>query len=161
MKFTIPDLILFKKMVSYSNEDDEKELSKILHKKQTNFCKIIDSISYDPRCFEVHRYCTLFCAIASEHAEAIIDSRYEEYIKIPEPYFDTMTHLVAQQNIAIGKRGVTYPSRIKKYVLNTLNFDDEDNEWMLIMIPAFLYTIEIFYSKENPNNFFMDLYDSL
>jgi hypothetical protein len=161
MKFTIPDLRLFKKMVRYSNEDDEKELSKILHNKQPNFCKIIDSISYDPRCFEVHRYCTLFCAIASEHAEAIIDSRYEEYIKIPEPYFDTMAHLVAQQNIAIGKRGLTYPSRIKKYVLNTLNFDGEDNEWMLIMIPAFLYTIEIFYSKENPDNFIMDLYDSL
>jgi len=161
MKFTISDLRLFKKMVSYSNKDDEKELSKILHNKQPNFCEIIDSISYDPRCFEVHRYCTLFCAIASEHAEKIIDSRYEEYIKIPELYFDTMAHLVAQQNICIGKRGVTFPSRIKKYVLNSLNFDDKDSEWILIMIPAFLYTIETYYNKENPDNFFKDLGYSL
>ncbi len=161
MKFTVPDLRLFKKMVDYSNEDDEKELSKILHNKQPNFCKIIDPISYDPRCFGVHRYCTLFCGIASEHAERIIDSGYEEYIQIPDPYFDTIARLIAQQNITIGKRGVTYPSRIKKYVLNMLNFDDDDNEWMLIMIPAFLYTIETFYNKENPDIFFEDLGYSL
>jgi hypothetical protein len=154
-------ITIFKKMVRYSNEDDEKELSKILHNQQPGFCKIIDSISYDPRCFEVHRYCTLFCTIASEHAEGIIDSKFEGYIKIPEPYFDTMAHLIAQQNIAIGKRGITYPSRIKKYVLNTLNFDDEDNVWILIMIPTFLYTIETFYSKENPDTFFEYLSYSL
>ena len=72
-----------------------------------------------------------------------------------------MAHLVAQQNICIGKRGITFPSRIKKYVLNSLNFDDEDSEWILIMIPAFLYTIETYYNKENPDNFFKDLGYSL
>ena len=161
MKFTIPDLKMFKKMVAYSNIDDEKELYKMLHHKQPYFCNLIDSISNDPRCFEVHKYCTLFCAIASEHAEQIIISRYEEYIKIPEQYFDTMAHLVAQQNIVIGKRGLTYSSRINKNVLNGLNFDNEDMEWILIMAPAFLYTIETFYNKENPEFYFMDLYDSL
>ena len=37
MKFTIPDLRLFKKMVSYSNSDDEMELSKNLHQEQPYF----------------------------------------------------------------------------------------------------------------------------
>ncbi len=159
--FTVPDLKLFKKMVSYSNSEDEKELSKDLHKKQPYFCNIIDPIGNDRRCFEVHRYCTLFCAVASEHAELIIKGRYEDYIKIPEVYFDTMLHLVAQENPIIGKRGLSYPDRIKKYILNSLDFDNEDNEWLLIMIPAFLNTIENFYNKKNPECFFMDLYYEL
>lgn len=156
MKFTVPDLRLFKKMVIYANSDDEKELSKSLHKEQPYFCNIIDPIAYDSRCLEVHRFCTLFCSIASEHVEQVLNTIYEEYIKIPEEYFNTIAHLVAQKNINIGKRGLTYPDRINKYVLNKLDFDNEDTEWLLIMIPSFLYTIESFYSKQNPENFFMD-----
>ncbi len=161
MKFTVPNLKLFKKMVSYSSPEDEKDLSKDLHKKQPHFCRIIDPISNDPRCFEVHCFCTLFCANASEHAELIIKGRYEDYIKISGEYFDTMAHLVAQKNPIIGKRGLNYPDRINKNILRSLDFDNEDNEWLLIMIPAFLYTIESFYGKENPEYFFMDLYHEL
>ncbi len=152
MKFTVPDLRLFKKMVSCSNSDDEKELSKSLHEEQPNFCNLIDSISYDPRCFEVHRFCTLFCSVASEHAKLTINARYEEYIIIPKQYFDIMAHLIAQKKLSIGKRGFTYPNRINKHILDNTTFDNEDREWLLIMIPTFLYTIESFYSRINPEN---------
>ena len=161
MKYTVPDLRLFKKMMRYSNSDDEKELSKSLYIQQPNFFNIIDKIAYDPRCFKVSQFCTLFCAIASEHAELVLSARYEEYIKIPEEYFNTVSHLIAQKNIIIGKRGLTYPERIKKYILNNVDFDNDDTDWLLIMIPTFLYTIELFFSKHNPEYFFMNLYSEL
>jgi hypothetical protein len=68
-------------MVSYSNSDDEKELLKSSHKEQPYFCNLIDPIFYDPRCFEAHIFCTLFCSVASERAQMNINARYEEYIK--------------------------------------------------------------------------------
>lgn len=161
MKFTVPDIKRLKQMVSYSNSDDEKELSKNLHKEQPYFCNLIDELSYDPRCFEVHKFCTLFCGVASEKAQLILNEEYEEYIKIPEQYFDTMKHLIAQKNPVIGKRGFTYPSRIEKHVLKNTTFDDVDREWLLITIPAFLYTIESFYNSTNPERFFSLLYNEL
>ena len=157
MKFTVPDLRLFKKMVKYSNSDDEKELSKSLHKDQPSFCNLIDPVAYDSRCRKVHRFCTLFCAIASEHAKNVVNAGYEKYIKIPGEYFDTMAYMVVQMKIIIGKRGLTYADRIKLNVLNRLDFADDDTEWLLIRIPSFLYTIECFFGKQNPEDFFKSL----
>ncbi len=112
MKFTVADLRLFAKMVEYSNSDDVKELSTGLHDTQPYFCQIIQTIAYDPRCVEVYRFCLLFCAIASEHAERVLQRRYEEYVMIPKEYFETMAHMIAQKNHSIGKRGRSYPVRV-------------------------------------------------
>lgn len=148
-------------MVSYSNSEDEIECFKSLHKNQPYFCELIDPIADDPRCFEAHKFCTLFCSNASEQAELFLNASLLEYIIIQKEYFDTVAHLVIQQNSIIGKRGLTYPDRIKKYVLYDLGFDEVDEDWLLMMIPSFLYTIEIFFGKENPELFFMRLYDEL
>ncbi len=161
MKFTTKDLRLFKRMVNYSSPDDKKELSRNLHRNQPYFCNIIDPTACDPRCSKVYQFCTLFCSIASEHIELILNERYEEYTKIPEEYFGTVAHLIAQENTNIGNRGITYPGRIKKHIVNSLGFDNSDTQWLLIMIPAFLYTIEAFFSKENPEYYFEGLCNQL
>ena len=110
---------------------------------------------------EVHKFCILFCGAASENAQLILDAACKDYIKIPERYFDLMVHLIAQKNPSIGKSGFTYPGRIDKHVLKNTAFDDVDREWLLIMIPAFLYTIESFYGRTNPEGFFSVLYNEL
>jgi hypothetical protein len=60
MKYTVADLKLIKKMVDFSNTDDQLKLSKSLHKNQPYFCNIIDQVKIDPRCLEAHLFCTYF-----------------------------------------------------------------------------------------------------
>lgn len=87
--------------------------------------------------------------------------RHEEYVTIPKEYFDTMAQMIAQKNLCIGKRGQSYPDRIQKYVLSPCHFDPDDTEWLLIMIPSFLYTLENFFGKKDPEIFFVSLYNEL
>ena len=85
------------------------------------------------------RYCKLFCSLSFEHAELVSEVYIE---KISEWLFDDISHAIAQKNPIIGKRALGFPSRLKRHVLNTLDFDEVDSSWLLLKISTFLTAIE-------------------
>ena len=139
MKFTVDDIKLFKKMVGSADDDDEIRFSKRLHTKQPHFCNIIDQVKIDPRCSEAHRFCTLFCYLALDHAERVTEDDFNPF---SEYGFHNIAYMILQRYPEIGKRAYTYPGRIKVHVLKNLEFDKEDNDWLEIMISTFLTIIE-------------------
>jgi hypothetical protein len=139
MKFTVYDIKLFKKMVGSADDDDEIRFSKRLHTKQPYFCNIIDQVKIDPRCSEAHRFCTLFCYLALDHAEQMTEDDLNPF---SESRFHNIAHMIVQRYPKIGKRACTYPDRIKRHVLKNLGFDEEDSNWLIIMISTFLAIIE-------------------
>ena len=141
MKYTVADLKLIKKMVDFSNTDDQLRLSESLHKNQPYFCNIIDQVKIDPRCLEAHLFCTLFCSLALERAQLLTNGCFPCF---PEDLFHDTAYNIVQKYPGIGKRAETYPDRIKLHVLNRLGFDEEDTGWLQIMISAFLVTVEKF-----------------
>ena len=140
MKFTVYDIKLFRKMVGSADDDDEIRYSKRLHTKQPYFCNIIDQVKIDPRCSEAHRFCTLFCYLALDHAERVSEDDFNPF---SEYGFHNIACMIVQKNPKIGKRAHTYPDRIKRHVLKNLEFDEEDNSWLEIMISTFLTIIEM------------------
>ncbi|MEA3558401.1 MAG: hypothetical protein U9R75_04020 [Candidatus Thermoplasmatota archaeon] len=140
MKFTVYDIKLFKKMVGSADDDDEMRLSKRLHKKQPHFCNIIDQVKIDPRCSEAHLFCTLFCSLALDHAERVTEDDLNPF---SESRFHNIAHMIVQRYPKIGKRAYTYPDRVKRHILKDLEFDEEDNDWLIIMISTFLTIIEM------------------
>ncbi len=139
MKYTVAELKLIKKMVDFSNTDDQLRLSESLHKNQLHFCNIIDQVKIDPRCVEAHLFCTLFCSLALERAELLTDECFPCF---PEEKFHDTAYKILQKSPEIGKRAETYPDRIRRHVLNTLSFDREASGWLETMISAFLVIIE-------------------
>jgi hypothetical protein len=137
-RFTIKCLKLFKKMVDFSSSEDVIKYSKILKKRQPNFCKIIDEVKIDPRCLTAHRFCTLFCSLALEDAELFWN---EKFPRFSEAALRKMTFKVAQKFPALGLRALKFPQRLKQYVFKN-NFDNEDSEWLGLMISTFLITLE-------------------
>jgi len=141
MKYTVADLKLIKKMVDFSNTDDQLKLSESLHKNQPYFCNIIDQVKIDSRCLEAHLFCMLFCSLALERAELLTDECFPCF---PEDLFHDTAYKIVQKHPDIGKRAETYPDRISRHVLNGVGFDEEDTGWLQIMISAFLVTVEKF-----------------
>ena len=129
-----------KQMVLSANAKDWKFFSGLLHKRQPHICKIIDEVGEDPRCYDAHRFCTLFCAIALDQAERVFIEKppiYSEYV------FQDLAGLIARaQEKQVGKRAVSFPNRIRQYVLPHSNFDEDDTKWLCTTISAFLVIIE-------------------
>lgn len=141
MKYTTAELKLINKIADFSNTDDQIKLTDALHKKQPDFCNIINDVKIDPRCFEAHLFCTLFCSIALERAEVLTQ---QEFPSFSENVFSDAVYKIAQKDSEIGKRAQTYPDRIRRHVLSNLSFDKDDAGWLEIMISGFLVTIEKF-----------------
>jgi len=139
MKYSVGDIKLLKKMVASADNDDEIYLTKRLHKKQPHFCNIIDQVKIDSRCLKAHRFCTLFCSLALDHAERVAGDSFNPF---SENVFHNAACMIVQKYPEIGKRAHAYPNRIKLHVLNNLEFDEEDNDWLEITISTFLTTIE-------------------
>jgi hypothetical protein len=137
-RFTVKRLKLFKKMIDFSNWEDEIQCSKHLQKKQPNFCKIISDVKIDPRCLEAYKFCVLFCSNALEQAEMISD---REFPPLSESIFRGMTTKVAQEFPSLGLRALKFPKRLKKHIFKE-KFDDEDSLWLGLFISAFLITFE-------------------
>lgn len=137
-RFTLKRLKLFKKMVDFSNHEDVIKYSKILKKRQPNFCKIIDDVKIDPRCLAAHRFCTLFCSFALEQAELLWN---EKFPRFSEDTLHSMLFNVAQKFPVLGIRALKFPHRLKQDVFKN-NFDNEDSEWLGLMISSFLITLE-------------------
>ena len=72
-----------RQIVLSANAKDWKFFSELLYKRQPHFCKIIDEVGEDPRCYDAYRFCTQFCAIALEQAEIMTPEQlpiYSRYI---------------------------------------------------------------------------------
>jgi hypothetical protein len=139
MKYTVSDLRLKRQMVLSANAKDWKFFSELLHKRQPHFCNIIDEVGEDPRCYDAYRFCTQFCAIALEQAEI----RTPEQLPIYSNYvYQDLASLIARgQERQIDKRAVSFPNRIRRYVLWRSNFDEVDTQWLCTSISAFLVII--------------------
>jgi hypothetical protein len=42
----------------------------------------------------------------------------------------------------VGKRAITFPSRIRRRVLSNVDFDEDDTQWLCTTISAFLVQLE-------------------
>ena len=147
MKYTVSDLRLMRQMVLSANLKDWNLFSALLHEKQPHFCKIIDEVGEDPRCYDAHRFCTLFCAIALEQAERAFPDKPPIYSK---HVFQELAGLIARgQEKQVGKRAVNFPNRIRRYVLSRKNFDEDDTQWLCTTISVFLVIIENSLSGRN------------
>jgi hypothetical protein len=140
MKFTVKVLKQLTILALLGGAKDESGLYEFLHEKQPYFCDIIDEVGIDPRCYDAHRFCTLFCATAQIYAEEVFD---EPLTFFPGHLIHDVCCLVAQkQELQVGKRACTYPDRIRRYVLSRLNFDEDDTSWLCTTISVFLVIIE-------------------
>lgn len=147
MKYTVSDLRLMRQMVLSANLKDWNLFSALLHERQPHFCKIIDEVGEDPRCYDAHRFCTLFCAIALEQAEIAFPDKPPIYSK---HVFQELAGLIARgQEKQVGKRAVNFPNRIRRYVLSRRNFDEDDTQWLCTTISVFLVIIENSLSGRN------------
>jgi hypothetical protein len=62
---------------------------------------------------------------------------------INEYEFQDLVSLIARgQERQTGKRAVSFPNRIRLYVLSRSNFDEEDTQWLCTTISTFLVIIE-------------------
>lgn len=95
----------------------------------------------DPRCVQAHRFCTMFCALAIEHAEGIAGSRLPRY---PRAAFQEATGFIARSEEAqIGRMARGYPERIRRHVLVDGDFDEDDTTWLCTTISAFLFVVQM------------------
>lgn len=144
MTFSVSQLRLIRQMVLSANAKDWKSFSTLLHKRQPHFASIIDEVGEDPRCYDCCRFCTLFCSIALERAGMIARDLLPVY---PKYAYQNYAALIARgQEKQIGKRAVSFPGRIRRYVLFHSNFDEDDARWQCTTISAFLMIIEKRYS---------------
>jgi hypothetical protein len=140
MKFTVPDLKSLSKAVRECNTRERTALSVKLHRRQPDFCEIIDEVGIDPRCAEAHQFCTIFCALAFRHAERIVGYRLPRF---PAYAIKEAAGFMARGEEAyIGKRACKFPKRIHRHVLIYGDFDDDDTAWLCTMISAFLFSVE-------------------
>ena len=129
-----------RQMVLSANAKDCKFFSELLHKRQPHFCNIIDEVGEDHRCYDAYQFCTQFCAIALEQAEIVTPEQLPIYSKFV--YHDLASLIARGQEKQIGKRAVSFPNRIRRYVLCRSNFDEDDTQWLCTTISAFLVIIE-------------------
>jgi hypothetical protein len=79
MEFAVPDVKSLSKAVREFSPRERTALSAMLHRRQPDFCEIIDEVGRDPRCVEGHRFCAMFCALAVRHAEGADGYRLPRY----------------------------------------------------------------------------------
>lgn len=139
MLFKVTDIRLIRRMVSFADIEDEKELTNLLKNYQIDFYKEIEKVKYDPRCIDAYEFCLLFCSIALEQAEMIIQMKFE---KIPHELFQGTRSLIAQGKYILDKRFKKLVSHTDKYILEKQNFDEDDTFWLKINIGAFMILLE-------------------
>jgi len=140
MKFGVPDLKTLSKAVRSLSAWEGTALSAMIHRRQPDFCEIIDEVGTDPRCAQAHRFCTMFCALAFKHAEGSIRYRLPRY---QGDDFEEVCGFVARGAAAqIGKTACGYPKRISRHVLINNQFDEDDTAWLCTTISAFLFLVE-------------------
>lgn len=140
MKFAVPDLKSLSKAVRCLNARERTALSAMLHRRQPDFCEIIDEVGMDPRCVQAHRFCTMFCALALSHAEKAAVSRLPRY---PGDAIQEVAGFMARgEEAQIGRGASGYRKRILRHVVIHDDFDEDDTAWLSTTISAFLFLVE-------------------
>jgi len=139
-RFTVSDLKRMAEAVRTLGTREGELLSVLLHREQPEFCRIIDEVGMDPRCVEVHRFCTLFCALALRHAKAVTGRRL---LGLPIlEFWDWARRLSRGRGARTGDRASGYPRRIRRHALLAGEFDEEDAPWLCTTLSAFLLVVE-------------------
>lgn len=140
MKFSVPELKYISTLAPFLSAREYRALSAMLHRRQPDFCEIIDDVGMDPRCIEAHDFCMAFCAIAFKYAEENAGTRLPRYSGYE---FQEAAGAIARgEEAKIGKRACGFRNRIARHVLSHFDFDNDDTEWMCTTISAFLFITE-------------------
>lgn len=140
MKFTVSDLRRVAGVVRALGIQERRSFSALLHREQPEFCRIVDEVGMDPRCIDAHRFCTVFCALALQHAQAITGRRL---LGLPVVTFrDWASRLSRGRGARIGDRASGYPARIRRHALEVGEFDEDDATWLCTTLSAFLLVVE-------------------
>jgi hypothetical protein len=118
----------------------------MLHRRQPDFCEIIDEVGMDPRCVQAHRFCTLFCAMAFSYAEEDARSRLPRYLG--DEILEAAGFIARGDEAQIGRRACGYRKRILRHVVMHNDFDEDDTEWLCTTISAFLFIVERWLGRE-------------
>lgn len=139
MKFGIQDLKRLSTAVRLLSTQEIRALSTMIHRRQPDFCEIIDEVGMDPRCVQAHRFCTLFCALAFKHAEQVDRHRLPGF---QGDNFEEVCGFMARgEETQIGITACGYPKRILRHVLTHYS-DEDDTAWLCMTISAFLFLVE-------------------
>jgi hypothetical protein len=139
MKFTVPDLNSLSAAVRSLSARERTALSATIHRRQPDFCEMIDEVGMDPRCARAYRFCTIFCALALKHAEEAVLFRLPRF---QGDDFEEVCGFMARGDTQIGRRACGYPKRILRHVLSRMHFDGDDTAWLCTTISAFLFLVE-------------------
>ena len=147
MKFSVSELKYISTLVPFLSTREYRSLSAMLHRRQPDFCGIIDDVGMDPRCIQAHEFCTRFCAIAFKYAEEYAGFRLPIY---SGDEFQEVARAIARgEKAKIGKRACGFRNRIACHVLSHYDFDNDDTEWLCTTISAFLFITESSMRREN------------
>ncbi len=140
MKFTVKDLKQLAMATALLHTKDDESFDEFLRVCQPYFYDIIDEFGRDPRCYDAYRFCTLFCAASLFSAMNIIPD--ELPIFSFNQVHDLLGFITRKKQLQFGRRAITYPDRIQKYVLFRRKFDEDDSRWLCTTISTFLVLIE-------------------
>lgn len=141
MKFAVSELKCISKAVRSLSVKEGMAFSAMLHRRQSDFCEIIDEVNMDPRCARAHRFCTMFCALAFGYAERASGYRLQRYMRNS---IQEVTGFMARgEEAKIGRRAFGYRERILRHVLTEGDFDEDDTAWLCTTISAFLFLVEV------------------
>ena len=128
MMFTVPDLKNLSMAVQELSAKERRAISAMLHRRQPDFCEIIDWVGIDPRRAQAHWFCTMFCALAFRHAERASGCKLPRYVG---DSIQEAAGFIARGEVAqIGRRACGYRKRILRHVLIKSDFDDDDTQWL-------------------------------
>jgi hypothetical protein len=149
MKFSVLELKYLSELVRSFDRREGKSLSTMLHKRQPDFCEIIDEVGMDPRCVRAHGFCTSFCAMAFKYAEEDARSRLPRYLGVE--IFEVAGFITRGEEKQIGRRACGYRNRILRHVLMHDEFDEEDTGWLCTTIASFLFIVETHFGEKGKN----------
>jgi hypothetical protein len=112
----------------------------MLHRRQPDFCEIIDEVGMDSRYVLAHRFCTLFCALAFGYAERAARCRLPKYPR--DAIQETASFMARGEEAQIGRRACGHRERILRHVLTHDELDKDDTAWLCTTISAFLFLVE-------------------
>jgi len=140
MKFGVSELKYISKEVRSFDSKQATAFSAMLHRRQSDFCQIIDEVNLDPRCTRAHRFCTMFCALAFAYAERCSGYRLSSY---PKDSIQEAAGFIARgEEAKTGKGTFGYRERVSRHVLRKDEFDEHDTAWLCTTISAFVFLVE-------------------
>lgn len=147
MLFSVPKLKSISNKVQELDTKERKTVSTMLHRRQPEFCEIIDWVGMDPRCAKAHSFCLVFCGIALMEADEATGCKLLEYSG--QAIKEISGYIARGEEAQVGRWGCGFRRRIANHVLRHSNLDNDDMDWLCTTISGFLFTIERSIKKKN------------